>query len=175
MKFFLMNLCVFLIVLSFTSASYGDENLSQSLHYQEEVVSEVEKSSTETSKIQKDSDVKVHKNYFDIHADEKEQDRFFYELINMLSTLGLIVGGVLIVAWFLKKILHGKIQQLNGGSLIKVIEHRTLSPRTTIYLLDIKGEGMIIGESMNGVYHLGNFQPDRLSVFPSTDEEIKKS
>ena len=174
MKFFLLNLCVFLNVLSFNSIAHGDENLSQSLQYQEEVTTAIEESSPEIPKIQKDSDVKVHKNYFDIHPNEKEEDRFFYELINMLSTLGLIVGGVLIVAWFLKKILHGKIQHLNGGNFIKVIEHRTLSPRTTIYLLDIQGERMIVGESMNVVYHLGNLQSDRPNSF-SINEEVKKS
>jgi flagellar biogenesis protein FliO len=90
------------------------------------------------------------------HLDD--HDHFYSELMNMLTTLGLIVVIVLLATYFLKKVLHSKIEQLNTTSLVKVLERRTLSPKTAIYLLDIQGEGVIIGESINGMTHLGNFE-----------------
>ncbi len=95
--------------------------------------------------------------YFDVKVDEKEGDRFFSEFINMLTTLGLIVALILIATWFLKKMVSSRIQQLNTTSEIKIVERRNLTPKTSLYLLDIKGKGFILAESANGVTSLGSF------------------
>ncbi|KIC73963.1 hypothetical protein DB42_BN00260 [Neochlamydia sp. EPS4] len=95
---------------------------------------------------------------FSPKIDDNEGARFFHELINMLTTLGLIVAVVLIASWMIKRLLRGKIHQLNATSLIKVIEYRSLTPKTAVYLLEIKGKGIIIAESVNGVTHLGAFE-----------------
>ena len=72
------------------------------------------------------------------------------EFMNMLTTLGIIVVVILIATWFLKKMVSSRIQQLNTTSVIKVIERRTLTPKTSLYLLDIKGTGFILAESIMG-------------------------
>lgn len=102
------------------------------------------------------------KNYFDIKADEKEGDRFIGEFMNMLTTLGLIVAIILIATWFLKKMVNSRIQQMNTVSLIKIVERRTLSPKTSLYLVDIHGRGFILSESINGVTSLGNFDVNEM-------------
>lgn len=98
------------------------------------------------------------KNYFDVKLDDKDTDRFFHEFINMLTTLGLIVAIVLLATWYFKKMLSTKVDQLNTTSQIKVIERRVLSPKVTVYLLDVKGEGIILAESATDVTRLGNFE-----------------
>lgn len=96
-------------------------------------------------------------NYFDIKVDEKEGDRFLWEFVNMLMTLGLILGIIVLAAWLLKKMVSKKIQQLNTTSYIKIVETRVLSARTTLFLVDVNGSGMVLAESTNGVSSLGNF------------------
>nr|MBS4171517.1 Uncharacterized protein [Neochlamydia sp. AcF95]NGY95035.1 hypothetical protein [Neochlamydia sp. AcF84] len=99
---------------------------------------------------------------FPPQMDDNEGARFFHELVNMLTTLGLIVAVVLIASWIVKKLLRGKIHQLNASSLIKVIDYRSLSPKTAIYLLKIKGKEIILAESVNGVTHVGGFESNEL-------------
>jgi flagellar protein FliO/FliZ len=101
--------------------------------------------------------------HFEIKEEDKH-DPFIKEFINMLSTLGLIVAVLLLASWFLKKVMNTRVQQLNTTSLVKVIEHRNLTPKTSIYLLDIKGEGIIIAESANGVTRLGHFDANAASA-----------
>lgn len=81
-------------------------------------------------------------------------DYFFTTFVNMLATLGIIIALILIVAWFLKKMLNTRIQQINTSSLIKIIERRTLTPKTSIYLLEFNGQDILIAESQNGVTQL---------------------
>lgn len=108
----------------------------------------------------------VSKNYFDIKVDDKEGDRFFSEFINMLTTLGILVAIILIATWFLKKMVHGRMQQLNTTSEIKIIEKRLLTPKTSLYLVDIKGKGFILAESMNGVTSLGSYNIEEMENLP---------
>ncbi|HEV8052406.1 MAG TPA: flagellar biosynthetic protein FliO [Parachlamydiaceae bacterium] len=97
-----------------------------------------------------------------------ETNRFWSEVVNMMATLGLIISLILIVAWFLKRMLNTRQEQVNTTSIIKVIERRALSPKTVIYLLEIEGKSMVISESQNGVTYLTNYNS------PVDEEEVKK-
>lgn len=80
-----------------------------------------------------------------------QEDHFFYQFFNMLFSLGSILVIVLIISWILKRALNTRMQQLNTNSLIKIIERRALTPKTTLYVLQIKGKDIAIAESLNGV------------------------
>jgi flagellar biosynthetic protein FliO len=82
------------------------------------------------------------------------EDRFMSDFINMLFSLGLLVALILIVSWFLKKFLNTRIQQVNTTSLIKIIERRALTPKTTVYVLEVNNKQIVIAESSNGVTKL---------------------
>jgi flagellar biogenesis protein FliO len=86
-----------------------------------------------------------------------ETNKFLTEFVNMMATLGLIISLILIVAWFLKRMLNARQDVANTTSLIKVVERRALSPKTVIYLLDIEGKSIIISESQNGVTRLADY------------------
>ena len=96
-----------------------------------------------------------------------QEDHFTRDLMQMLLTLGMIVGMIFVITWFLKKMLNTRIQQLNTSSDIKILERRSLTPKTAIYLLDVKGKGIIIGESTNGLTRLADFNLDNPSKSPS--------
>lgn len=87
-------------------------------------------------------------------------DHFIKGFMSMLASLGIIIALLLIVSWFFKKMMNTRLQQLNTTSDIKILERRSLSPKATIYLLEIKGKGIVIAESSNGLTRLADFNPD---------------
>lgn len=94
------------------------------------------------------------------------QDRFFDEFMHMLTTLGLIVGVIFLISWFLKKMVNTRIQQANTDSYIKILEKRVLSPRSNLYVLEVYDKHLIVGETMNTMQILGEFDvpPENSSV-----------
>lgn len=88
-------------------------------------------------------------------AEGKDNDNFMAQFLNMLATLALIIILILIVTWILKRFLNTRIQQINQASPIKILERRGLTPKTSIYLIEVRGKHIIIAESVNGVTALG--------------------
>ncbi len=172
------NCFTVILILAFCFfCPYGySDNASQELHNSS---SNESHSTSNRSNIPENSTIpqtKPSKNYFDIKPDEKEGDRFFSEFMNMLTTLGLIVAIILLATWFLKRMVNSKIQQLNTTSLIKIVEQRTLSPKTSLYFLDIQGKGFILAESINGVTSLGSFDVSEIEKAPPTNfKDIMKN
>ena len=93
--------------------------------------------------------------------EEKGMNRFMAEFANMMFMLGLIVAGLFLLTWLLKRFTNTRMQQLNTTSHIKIIERRSLSPKSTIFLLEINGQGIVIAESTAGVHKVGEFELDR--------------
>lgn len=98
-------------------------------------------------------------------ATEIEPDRFYVEFIRMLSLLGILLAAFLIVAWFFKKMMGKKIDQMNAASQIKIVERRTLSPKTSIFMIEVEGKRMILAESHSGVTLIGELAPPRPGSF----------
>ena len=96
-----------------------------------------------------------------IPVQEEGQDRFFQEFMNMLTTLGLIVATIFFISWFLKRMVNTRIQQVNTTSLIKIVERRALSPKTTLYVVEIYDKQLIIGETATGMSTLGEFPAEK--------------
>ena len=88
--------------------------------------------------------------------ESSEMGRFFEEFLNMALTLGMIVGVMLIIAWVVKKFLNTQIDKMNETSQIKILERRSLAPKSTIYILEIEGKKVIVGETPAGLSHLGD-------------------
>lgn len=86
-----------------------------------------------------------------------EFDRFYGEFFKMLTMLGLIIGFLMVLTWFVKRILNTRLEQINSGSLIQVVERRMLTPKTSIYVLEIMGKRVVIAESHNGVTAINEF------------------
>lgn len=99
-----------------------------------------------------------------------ENNRFFHEFFNMLLTLGLIILIILVVGWLLKRLLNTRIQQMNTSSLIKILERRSLSPKSTLYLLNIQGKEIAIAETQQGITLLGELSPKIDSSSPTATE-----
>lgn len=103
--------------------------------------------------------VSVQPNY----SEPQEQDRFLQEFLSMITTLGIIVAVILFISWFLKRLVNSRIQQVNTVSLIKIIDHRSLSPKSTIYLIEIYGKQLLVGETTHGIATLKEFSKETMS------------
>lgn len=85
---------------------------------------------------------------------EKEGDSFKGKFMQMLFLLGLIIAFMLLASYMLKRLNKSRIEQHNQSSLIQIREARVISARSTIYVLDVQGKGLVIAESPTGVTHL---------------------
>ena len=88
------------------------------------------------------------------------EDNFMKEFIKMLLTLASVITILLLVSYLLKKFMNTRIQQINESSLIKILERRTMSPKSSVYILDIKGRQVAIVESHNALLLLPELPQD---------------
>lgn len=80
----------------------------------------------------------------------EEADRFYGEFLKMLILLGVVIGLLLVIMWFFKRVLNSRIDQINSGSMIKILERRSLTPKTALYVIDVEGKKFLIAESHQG-------------------------
>ena len=85
------------------------------------------------------------------------ESHFVHEFIKMLFALGFILVLIFVGAWVFKKLVAQKLYQANQSSSIKVLERRALSPKASIYLIDIGGKGVLVGETATEVTRLAEF------------------
>jgi len=100
---------------------------------------------------------------FPLHIEEpnKQTDKFIVEFLNMMATLGIVILLIFIVAWFLKRLMNTRLEQVNATSGIKIAEKRMLSPKSTLYLLEVEDKKILIAESINGITSVAEFNnPD---------------
>lgn len=75
----------------------------------------------------------------------------YFEFFKMMFMLGLIISFLLLILYFFRRMMNARVEQLNTSSLIKIVERRGLSPRTTLYIIEVSGKELIFAESNNGV------------------------
>jgi len=89
--------------------------------------------------------------------DKPSESRFVHEFVKMLLALGFILVLIFVGAWVFKRLVSQKLYQANMSSSIKVVERRALSPKASVYLLDIEGRGVLIGETATEITRLAEF------------------
>lgn len=91
---------------------------------------------------------------------EENSGRFMTEFFKMLFVLGGMVAVLLAISWYMKRLTSQQFSKGNDQNLIKVIERRSLSARTMIYMLDIEGKTFVVGETPQGLVRLGDYMND---------------
>lgn len=94
------------------------------------------------------------------HSMSHDGDSFQSKFFNMLFILGLLIGFMMLASWALKRMMKNKMTHLNTGSAIKVLETRYLSPRATLYLVEIHNQNFLIAESPTTVTYLAALPPE---------------
>lgn len=85
---------------------------------------------------------------------EEAPDQFQTKFMNMLFMVALLIGFMIFASWFIKRMMKTRLEQMNAASNIQILETRYLNPKSTIYLLDVMGQGLLIAESHAGITHL---------------------
>lgn len=85
---------------------------------------------------------------------EHPSDNFQAKFFSMLLILALLIAFMVLASWALKRLMKTKISQRNTGSEIKILETRYLSPRATLYLVEIHNHTILMAESPTSVSFL---------------------
>ena len=93
---------------------------------------------------------------------EKLADPSNYEttLFKMLLTLGGLLALVLLTVWALKKLSHGRLGGFGTQKKIMVLERKPISPKTTLYYLELEGKKILMAESQIEVRMISESSPD---------------
>jgi flagellar biosynthetic protein FliO len=84
-------------------------------------------------------------------AEEKEPNRFAEQFSKMLFYLGILIGLLFVILWFVKKFQVEQSLKLNKTSVIQVLETRPLSQKSILYLVAIEETTYLLSESQGGV------------------------
>lgn len=86
--------------------------------------------------------------------------RFTEAFIKVMAAVAVMVAALLFLSWSSRKMINAKIQQANETSVLKILEKRSISPKTIIYHMEFEGRSVLFAESINGVTLL-NTSPKR--------------
>ncbi|MDA3821200.1 MAG: flagellar biosynthetic protein FliO [Bacteroidales bacterium] len=75
----------------------------------------------------------------------------FPSLLKIISALAVTVGVMIVVAYLFKKIVKKGGGAINGGELIKTLSVKYLGPKSSIRLIDVLGNIMVIGVSSSKI------------------------
>ena len=166
MKVYLYPLLFFLLLVGRTETVFSQENLTR-------------ESSTPSENPELHKRNKEHHepagNLYPDHPDvpdvlvdrvEHEADTFQAKFLNMLFLLALLIGFMILASWSLKRLMKTKITNLNTASTIKVLETRYLSPRATLYLVEVQNHTLLMAESPTTVTLLATIPQDTDSGSP---------
>jgi len=97
------------------------------------------------------------------YEDLEENDEFYSELMNVVFILAFILFAMIVAAYYMRKFMQGRVEQINETSNIKVLEQRNLSAKTVLYVVEAHGKKVLVGESVAGVVGLGEITNSRKS------------
>jgi flagellar biogenesis protein FliO len=73
------------------------------------------------------------------------------QITSMIGTLVLMIAAVIFLAFVVKKFMNSKMQTINNLNAIKILEKRSLSPKSHLYLIEVQGKQLLISESQMGL------------------------
>ncbi len=75
----------------------------------------------------------------------------FPSLLKIISALAITVGVMIVAAYLFKKIVKKGEGEINGRELIKILSAKYLGPKSSIMLIDVLGNIMMIGVSSSKI------------------------
>ncbi|ANH79140.1 FliO/MopB family protein [Candidatus Chlamydia sanziniae] len=82
------------------------------------------------------------------------------EMFKMLGSLALLLGIFGIGVWAFKKFLKSRGHGFTNSSNIKILDRRSLTPKTSIYLIHVVNKILVIAENAEKVTLLSEFPPN---------------
>lgn len=75
----------------------------------------------------------------------------FPSLLKIISALAVTFGVMIIVVYLFKKLMKKGSGAINGKELIKILSAKYLGPKSSIMLIDVLGNIMLIGVSSSRI------------------------
>ena len=72
---------------------------------------------------------------------------FFWSFFKMLAALAIVIGLMIVAAYFIKKYFLHSLPDMSGSALIKIVSTRHLSPKNSLLLIEVLGQVMLVGVS----------------------------
>lgn len=73
--------------------------------------------------------------------------------MKMIITFIAVVVGIIGTIWLMRRLMGGRVGGSHGHS-IKVIERKAISPKTTLYVIEVDNKQSVIAESQLEIKHL---------------------
>lgn len=83
--------------------------------------------------------------------EEVPETNFYREFFNMLITLGFLLLLLVGLSWFLKRMNFSRIQMSNQNSSIKILDQRSISQKSALFVVEYAGKKHLLAESANGI------------------------
>ncbi|MEN9654368.1 MAG: hypothetical protein RL235_480 [Chlamydiota bacterium] len=84
---------------------------------------------------------------FDATSELTQPTDFGILFLKMLVSLVLLIALMLMTVWALRRLIQHRLQRGNDMQAIQVLEKRMLSPKTTLYLVEIDKKKVLVAES----------------------------
>jgi flagellar biogenesis protein FliO len=72
---------------------------------------------------------------------------FLKTVLLLVSVVGILLGA----SYFVKKMTGAKLTGMSSDGTIKLIERKYLSPKCSLWIVEVEGKKMIVVEGQNGV------------------------
>ena len=83
--------------------------------------------------------------------EEALPDNFNALFTRMIITTSLIIILIIATLWAFKKFIRKKIFFSNSQNMVRILESRTLSAKSILYLIEVEKQKILISESHAGV------------------------
>lgn len=68
-------------------------------------------------------------------------------IVKMCLTLVVLVLLMGVTVWFLRRLIHQRLQKNRGGQSIHILEKRMISAKTMLYLVEVEHQKILLAES----------------------------
>lgn len=100
---------------------------------------------------------------------------YTHEFVNMMISLGVVLTLLIATVWFLKRIMNARHTKLNELHSIQILEKRMLSQKSSLYLIEVHGKTVLIGDSASGIQKVMDVDSTLLEEEPQEIEEMEDS
>ncbi|MBS0623202.1 MAG: flagellar biosynthetic protein FliO [Verrucomicrobia bacterium] len=94
---------------------------------------------------------------------EGQSYNYWGEFVNMIVSLLLVLGFIFFTVWILRRLMGAKLRRLHQDASIQILERRALGQKSSLYLVEVLGRGLVIADSPSGICLIKEF-PDDLDI-----------
>lgn len=82
------------------------------------------------------------------------------EIFHIVCMLLLILGILFLFSWITRKFFHKRLSLFNRQNIIQVVAQRSLSAKATLFVIEVEGKRILLGESSSGLITLAPLDED---------------